>query len=46
MHVLKSAVSAEIIIKVCSLKKVRVHMVEKWNAYRLLVGKPEGKRPL
>jgi hypothetical protein len=21
-------------------------MVEKWNVYRLLVGKPEGKRPL
>jgi hypothetical protein len=21
-------------------------MVEKWNAYRLLVGKPEGKSPL
>jgi hypothetical protein len=21
-------------------------MGEKWNAYRLLVGKPEGKRPL
>jgi hypothetical protein len=21
-------------------------MVEKWNAYRILVGKPEGKRPL
>jgi hypothetical protein len=22
------------------------HMVEKRNAYRILVGKPEGKRPL
>jgi hypothetical protein len=21
-------------------------IVEKWNAYRILVGKPEGKRPL
>jgi hypothetical protein len=21
-------------------------MREKWNAYRILVGKPEGKRPL
>jgi hypothetical protein len=21
-------------------------MGEKWNAYRILVGKPEGKRPL
>jgi hypothetical protein len=21
-------------------------MAEKWNAYRILVGKPEGKRPL
>jgi hypothetical protein len=21
-------------------------MIDKWNAYRILVGKPEGKRPL
>jgi hypothetical protein len=39
------------IIKIVKSRRMRcsghvARMGEKWNAYRLLVGKPEGKRPL
>jgi hypothetical protein len=39
------------IIRIIKLRRMRwaghvARMGEKWNVYRLLVGKPEGKRPL
>jgi hypothetical protein len=44
-------VSVEIIIRIIKTRRMRwaghvARMGEKRNAYRLLVGKPEGKRPL
>jgi hypothetical protein len=43
--------SSPSIIRIIKSWKIRwaghvARMGEKWNAYRLLVGKPEGKRPL
>jgi hypothetical protein len=43
--------SSPSIIRIIKLRRRRwashvVRMGEKWNTYRLLVGKPEGKRPL
>jgi hypothetical protein len=43
--------SSPSIIRIIRLRRIRwvghmAHMGEKWNVYRLLVGKPEGKRSL
>jgi hypothetical protein len=48
---LRDLYSSPSIIRIIKSRRMRrvghvARMGEKWNAYRLLVGKPEGKRPL
>jgi hypothetical protein len=48
---LRDLYSSPSIIRIIMSRRIRwadhvARMGEKWNAYRLLVGKPEGKRPL